>query len=108
MAVARLGRGADSPPLVMLHNTRSKKAPVQLDTSSIENIEDLAFSPDGRALAAACLLGKVRVWDCKTHEHATVRGQQTAMTKVVWLDEDQFAAGGVDPAAGPALSVFAG
>jgi WD40 repeat protein len=54
----------DYPQVVKVWDLRSKRQVAQLDVRN--TVPSLAFSPDGRTLAAACHDGRLRVWEVGT------------------------------------------
>ncbi len=67
----------------------------------------LAFSPDGKHLAAVFDDGTLKVWNVDTKAKVLdVNGRQEALLAVAWIDDERVAAGGRDPERGPPVYVW--
>jgi len=67
----------------------------------------LAFSPDGKHLAAVFDDGTLKVWDVATEATVLdVHGRQEALLAVAWIDDERVAAGGRDPECGPPVYLW--
>jgi WD40 repeat protein len=67
----------------------------------------VAFSPDGKHMAAALANGSVRVWDVATGaSRLDARAKHENLGDVLFLDARRVAAGGVDVNGGPPVTVW--
>jgi WD40 repeat protein len=61
-------------------------------------VNSVAFSPDGKMLAAACENGTIELWEVATHRRrATLKGHTDRVNSVAFSDDGRLlAAGGCD------------
>ncbi|TDC55318.1 DUF4303 domain-containing protein [Actinomadura sp. KC345] len=77
------------------------------ESGVVDEIADMAFSPDGTLLAAAHTGGDVHVWEVAGGRHLhRLRGWQEAMCAVTFLDDRRLAAAGRDVDSGPPVYVW--
>ena len=94
-----LAAGDDNGKIVILKNG----APPREAVSASSGIQDLAWSPDGQSLAAACADGRIRIWavaedpDAELSLLEDLQAHKDSALSVAWsADGSRLASGGTD------------